>query len=73
MKKEFNAGHHVEWNSEAGPILGAIKKKIISTIAFKGCTVHVSKEAPQYLIQSETTDHLDMHKGAALKKLKSKR
>jgi len=73
MKKKFKAGHHVEWNSEAGHALGTITKKIISTIAFKGCTIHVSKEAPQYLIQSETTDHLDTHKCAALKKLKSKR
>lgn len=73
MKKEFKAGHHMTWNSEAGHVLGTIKKKIISTITFKGCTVQVSKEAPQYLIQSETTGHLDTHKGAALKKPKSKR
>jgi len=73
MKKEFKAGYHMTWNSEAGHALGTITKKIISTIAFKGCTIHVSKEAPQYLIQSETTDHLDTHKCAALKKLKSKR
>ena len=28
-----------------------------------------SKEEPQYLIKSDTTDHLAMHKGSALKKL----
>ena len=73
MKKEFKAGHHMTWNSEAGHAQGTITKKIISTIAFKGCTIHVSKEAPRYLIQGETTDHLDTHKGATLKKPKSKR
>ena len=35
-------------------------------------TVRASKEEPQYLIKSDTTDHLAMHKGSALKKLKSK-
>lgn len=73
MRKDFKSGDHVGWNLETGHAQGTITKKIISTIAFKGCTIHVSKEAPQYLIQSETTDHLDTHKGAALKKLKSKR
>ena len=32
-------------------------------------TVHASKEEPQYLIKSDTTDHLPMHKGSAHKKL----
>jgi hypothetical protein len=40
-------------------------------VTFKGCTVRASKEEPQYLIKSDTTDHLAMHKGSALKKLKS--
>ena len=32
------------------------------------------KDEPQYLIESDTTDHLAMHKGSALKKIrKSKR
>ena len=37
---------------------------------FKTCTVRASKEEPQYLIKSDTTDDLAMHKGSALKKLK---
>ena len=48
------------------------KKKITSAITFKGYTVRASKEEPQYLIKSDTTDHLAMHRGSALKKLKSK-
>jgi len=62
----------VEWNSEAGRVRGTNKKKITSVIKFKTYTVHASKEEPQYLIKSDTTDHLAMHKGSALKKLKSK-
>jgi hypothetical protein len=69
MKKDFKVGDHVEWNSEAGYVRGTIERKIISAITFKGYTVHASEEEPQYLIKSDTTDHLAMHKGSALKKL----
>ena len=73
MKHEFKIGDHVEWNSEAGRVRGAIKKKVTSAIRFKSYTVRASKEEPQYLIKSDTTDHLAMHKGAALKKIRKTR
>jgi hypothetical protein len=69
---DFNVGDFVEWNSEAGLVRGTIKKKITKEITFKGYTVHASKEEPQYLIKSATTDHMAMHKGSALKKIKKK-
>ncbi len=69
MAREFKVGEHVEWNSEAGRVRGTIKKKVTSPITFKGYTVHASKEEPQYLIKSDKTDHLAMHKGSALKKI----
>jgi hypothetical protein len=69
IKKVFKIGDHVGWNSEAGHVRGTIKRKITSAIAFKGYTVRASKEEPQYLIKSDTTDHLAMHKGAALRKI----
>ena len=72
MRKDFKVGDHVGWNSEAGHVRGTIKKKVKSAITFKGYTVRASKEDPQYLIKSDTTDHLAMHKRAALKKVKSK-
>jgi hypothetical protein len=70
MAQNFRVGDHVEWNSEAGRVRGTIKKKITSEITFKGYKVHASKEEPQYLIKSDKTDHMAMHKGSALKKLK---
>ena len=73
MKQDFKVGDYVGWNSEAGLVRGTIKKKITSAITFKGYTVHASKEEPQYLIKSDTTDHLAMHKGSALTKLKNKK
>jgi hypothetical protein len=69
MKQEFEIGDHVEWNSEAGRVRGTIKKKVVSPIKFKTYIVRASKEEPQYLIKSDKTDHMAMHKGAALKKL----
>jgi len=65
----FKVGDHVSWNSEAGHVQGTIKKKVTSTIKFKTYIVHASKEEPQYLIKSDKTDHMAMHKGAALTKI----
>ncbi len=73
MATDFRVGDHVEWNSEAGRVSGTIRKKITSEIKFKGYTVHASKEEPQYLIKSDKTEHLAMHKGSALKKVPKSR
>jgi hypothetical protein len=69
MTHHFKVGDQVEWNSEAGRVRGTIKKRITSKITFKGYIVHASKEEPQYLIKSDKTDHLAMHKGSALKRI----
>jgi hypothetical protein len=68
-KDAFKVGDHVEWNSEAGHVRGTIEKKVTSAIKFKTYTVRASKQEPQYLIKSDKTDHMAMHKGAALKKI----
>jgi hypothetical protein len=70
MKKQFKVGDHVSWNSEVGRVRGTIKKKVISEIKFKTYLVHASKKEPQYLIKSDKTNHMAMHKGSALKKIK---
>jgi hypothetical protein len=71
MSKTFKRGDHVAWNSEAGRVRGTIVKKVISEVKFKGYTHHATKEEPQYLIKSDQTDHLAIHKGSALRLLKS--
>ena len=71
MPGPFKIGDHVSWNSEAGRVSGIIRRKISAPMEFKGYTVHASREEPQYLIASDTTDHLAMHKGSALRKLRS--
>ena len=67
MPKTFNVGNHVRWNSEAGRVSGVIIKKITSDTKFKGYTHHASRESPQYLIKSDKTDHVAIHKGTALR------
>jgi hypothetical protein len=69
-QRAFKIGDHVSWNSEAGRVSGIIRRKISAPMEFKGYTVHASREEPQYLIESDKTDHLAMHKGSAVRKLR---
>ena len=66
MATTFKIGEHVRWNSEAGRVSGIIIKKITSDMKVKGYVHHASREAPQYLIKSDKTEHVAIHKGAAL-------
>jgi len=67
--RRYQVGDHVSWNSEAGRVRGRITRVVTSEIQFKGHTVHASEDEPQYEIRSDTTDHVAMHKGSALRKL----
>jgi penicillin-binding protein-related factor A (putative recombinase) len=67
----FKRGDHVEWNSEAGRVRGTVMKKVVSDVTLKGYTHHATKEEPQYFIKSDKTDHVAIHKGSALRFLKS--
>ena len=69
MTKSFKVGDHVSWNSEAGRVSGTITRKVTSKIVFKGYQRHATKEDPQYMIKSDKTDHVAIHKGSALRKL----
>ena len=69
MAKTFKRGDHVEWSSEAGRVRGVITKKIVSDLCFKGYVHHASKNEPQYIIKSDKTDHVAIHKGQALTRL----
>jgi Hypervirulence associated proteins TUDOR domain len=70
MKKEFKRGDHVEWNSEAGRVRGIIQKKVTADFNFKGYIHHATREEPQYLIKSDKTDHVALHKASALRRIR---
>ena len=69
MAATFKPGDHVTWNSEAGHVSGRITKVHVKNTDYKGYTHHASPDDPQYEIKSDRTDHIAIHKGAALKKM----
>ena len=69
MTKTFKVGDHVSWNSEAGHVSGRIIKVHRKDVDYKGYVHHASKDEPQYEIKSDKTDHVALHKGAALKRI----
>lgn len=71
MSKRFQPGDHVSWNSEAGGVSGRIRKVHVRDFEWKGRTRHCSKDEPQYEIDSDKTDHVAVHKDAALELLAS--
>jgi hypothetical protein len=70
VSKKFKIGDHVIWNSEAGYVRGRIIKVHTRDVDYKGHTRHASDDDPQYEIKSDKTDHIAMHKGSALKKVR---
>ena len=68
MAERFKIGDRVTWNSEAGHVSGTIIKVHTRNVDFKGYTHHASEEDPQYEIKSSKTEHIAMHKAAALRK-----
>jgi len=70
MARTFKVGDHVSWNSEAGRVSGRIIKVHARDVSYKGYTRHASKDDPQYAIQSDKSDHVAMHKGSALRRLR---
>jgi hypothetical protein len=68
MARSLKVGDHVSWNSEAGRVSGTITRKITSKMTFKGYVHHATADNPQYLIKSDKTDHVAIHKGSALRK-----
>ncbi len=67
MARTFKVGEHVTWNSEAGYVRGRIVKVHTKNVNYKGYIHHASKNEPQYEIKSDKTDHIALHKGAALR------
>lgn len=72
MSNQFKLGDHVEWKGEGGLASGVITEKVTSEIMFKGYIRHASDKDPQYIIKSDVSNHLAMHKGTALRRVKKK-
>jgi len=70
MTKMLKVGDHVSWNSEAGRVSGRIIKVHTRDVSYKGYIHRASKDSPQYAIKSDKTDHVALHKGTALRRLR---
>ena len=70
MARSFKIGDHVSWNSEAGWVTGRIVRVHTKNVNYKGYIHHASPDDPQFEIKSDKTDHLAIHKGSALKKIR---
>jgi DUF2945 family protein len=68
MANKFKVGEHVTWNSEAGHVSGKIVNVHTKNVNYKGYVHHASDDDPQYEIKSDKTDHVALHRGAALKR-----
>ncbi|MEZ5532848.1 MAG: DUF2945 domain-containing protein [Steroidobacteraceae bacterium] len=70
MGQRFKVGDHVSWNSEAGRVRGRIVRVHTRDVDYKGYTHHARPDEPQYEIRSDKTDHIALHKGSALRRIK---
>jgi hypothetical protein len=70
MSVKFRIGDHVSWNSEAGRVSGTIVRVHTADVDYKGYVHHATPGDPQYEIRSDRTDHVALHKGTALRRLK---
>jgi hypothetical protein len=70
MAKMLKVGDHVTWNSEAGHVSGRIVRVHTKDVDYKGYVHHATRTDPQYEIKSDKTDHIALHKRAALKRLR---
>ncbi len=66
----YKRGDHVSWNSEAGRVRGRIVRVHKKDVTRKGYVHHASSDDPQYEIKSDKTDHVALHKGRALRRLR---
>jgi DUF2945 family protein len=65
--KKFSVGDHVRWKSEAGKVSGMIVKIIRANLRWKGYLHHASSSDPQYIIKSDKSEHVAIHKASALR------
>ncbi len=70
MHKPFGVGDHVSWDSEAGRVSGRIVKVHAKDFAFMFYVRHATKDDPQYEIKSDKTEHIAVHKGSALTRIR---
>lgn len=68
MANRLEVGDHVTWEAEAGTGSGTVKRIHTRDFDYKGHAHHACSDDPQYEIKSDSTDHIAVRQGGALKK-----
>jgi hypothetical protein len=69
---DLSRGDRVSWNTSQGRTRGVVVRKLTSPTDIKTHHVDASKDAPQFLVRSESSGEEAAHKPSALRKLKPK-
>lgn len=65
---ELKRGDHVTWSTSQGKTEGTVVKKVTQDTQIEGHHAKASPEAPQFVVKSEKTGKMAVHKPEALKK-----
>lgn len=71
MARTLSVGDSVSWGSEEGRIRGKVTQVHHKPLTLAGHHFIASTEDPRYEVRSDKTGAHAVHKGAALRKLKS--
>lgn len=63
-------GDKVAWNTSQGRTVGVVKKKLTHNTRVKTHKVSVSREKPEFLVQSSRSGKKAAHKPEALRKIR---
>jgi hypothetical protein len=66
MAEEFKKGDRVRWDAGNQSSVGTVERKITSDTEAAGRTVRASKQEPQYLVKSEKTGRMAVHRPDAI-------
>jgi hypothetical protein len=65
---DFKKGDRVRWRSHGGSAIGRVERKITSDSEAAGRQVRASADDPQYLVKSEKSGGLAVHRPSALER-----
>jgi hypothetical protein len=66
MAEEFKKGDRVRWDAGNQSSVGTVERKITSDTEAAGRMVRASKQEPQYLVKSEKTGRMAVHRPDAI-------
>jgi hypothetical protein len=69
MPETFKRGDRVEWSFRGHPVVGKVRKRLVSRTEVAGQVVAASKEDPRYVVRSDATGRETTRRPDKLKRL----